>query len=75
MKTPIIRTRGATIRRHRYAQGMNGKQLAEKVGITASYLSGIERGRNPGGPETLAKIAAALGVDAAELIEEVPTAA
>ena len=52
-------------------KGMQGKELAEKLGITLTTVSNITQGNNFPKPETLLKIAEALDVDIRELF--IPT--
>jgi transcriptional regulator with XRE-family HTH domain len=52
--------------------GLSQEKLAAKAGVDRAFLSGIESGsRNPG-ILTVAKLAKALGVTAAKLMEDVP---
>ena len=51
---------------------LSQEKLAAKAGVDRAFLSGIESGsRNPG-ILTVAKLAKALGVTAAKLMEDVP---
>lgn len=51
------------IRVWREYRGLSGKDLAEKTGLTAAYISQLETGNREGKIETFKKIATALGVD------------
>jgi DNA-binding XRE family transcriptional regulator len=51
------------IRVWREYRGMSGKDLAEKTGLAAPYISQLENGQREGTIETFKKIAAALRVD------------
>ena len=51
------------IRVWREYRGMSGKELAEKTGLAAPYISQLETGSREGTIETFKKIAAALRVD------------
>ena len=51
------------IRVWREYRGMSGKELADKTGLTAPYISQLETGNREGTIETFNKIAAALHVD------------
>jgi DNA-binding XRE family transcriptional regulator/mRNA-degrading endonuclease RelE of RelBE toxin-antitoxin system/PHD/YefM family antitoxin component YafN of YafNO toxin-antitoxin module len=51
------------IRVWREYRGMSGKELAEKTGLAAPYISQLETGAREGTIETFKKIAAALRVD------------
>lgn len=62
---------GLNIRQRREARELTQEKLAEKSGLDATYISGIERGlRNPG-ILNVARIAKALGLTAAELCKGV----
>ena len=56
----IMRGKGPILafRKH---QGMTLRELSERTGIAAGYISEIERGRKPGSTSALARIASALG--------------
>lgn len=59
---------GQTIARLRKAAGLTQRQLAERAGITnQAHISKIETGYHEPQPETLRKIAAALGIDVRDL--------
>lgn len=58
---------GAVIKDLADAKGLNVKQLAERVGISAPAMSMLISGKRGAKPETLTAIAAALGVTAAQL--------
>jgi len=51
------------IRVWREYRGMSGKELAEKTGLAAPYISQLETGNREGTIETFKKIAAVLHVD------------
>lgn len=60
---------GATIRDLREAQQISLRKFADKVGISPTYLSKIERDEfPPPGEETVKKFAEALGQDPDELL-------
>jgi DNA-binding XRE family transcriptional regulator len=50
-------------------RGMTQARLADEIGIDRGYLAQIERGGRAGTPETLAKIARALGCLVEDLLE------
>ena len=52
----------------RECRGMSGKELAEKTGLAAPYISQLETGQREGTVETLKKIAAALRVDIDDIV-------
>ncbi len=72
MAASVIATRGNVIRAARYGKGLKVYELADTVGITGSYLSAIERGRVPGSPAVLVRLAATLGVSMADIIDNNP---
>ena len=59
---------GRTIKVLRTDQGLGRKELAERVGISYSYLTEIENGNKPPSNTILGAIAAVLGVQLHELI-------
>jgi len=58
---------GAVIKDLAETKGLNVKQLAERVGISAPAMSMVLAGKRGVKPETLTAIAAALGVTTAQL--------
>lgn len=64
-RTELIRPRRGWVRAIREALGMNGRQLAEKMGIARSHLSQIEsaEARNSASLRTLRRAADALGCE------------
>lgn len=56
---------GQKIRQLREEQGLSLRALAEKVGVSAPFLSDLEHGRR--GTEKLSEIAKALGANSKEL--------
>ncbi|WP_028914076.1 short-chain fatty acyl-CoA regulator family protein [Pseudorhodobacter ferrugineus] len=60
---------GSRVRERRLAAGIAQADLARAVGISASYLNLIEHNRRRIGDAVLAKLAAALGIDAVVLAE------
>lgn len=60
---------GEWIKSSRTAQGMSQRELADRAGLSRSYLCDIERGRGTKpSVESLDGIASALGVDRTELL-------
>ncbi len=51
-------------------RGMTQRQLAQKVGVNAAYLSQIETGRRGGSSTVLRAIANALGVDLDDIVPD-----
>lgn len=54
---------GATVRALRVAVGIKGIDFAARVGISSSTLTRIEQGARDVAPDTLRRIADALGVE------------
>jgi transcriptional regulator with XRE-family HTH domain len=70
-RDPILRILGQTVAKYRQAKGLSQEALAEKAGLHRTYLSDIERGvRNPG-IKNVVRLAKALGISTAELVEGV----
>ena len=66
-----LSTLGLNVRERREARALTQEKLAERAGLDATYISGIERGlRNPG-IKNVAKLAKALGFTTAELCQGV----
>ena len=63
---------GTRIIQLRNQKGLTQQQLSELTGLAASYLSRIENRRLEPRPQTLTKIAAALGVTVSEIFQERP---
>jgi DNA-binding Xre family transcriptional regulator len=57
------------IRVYRELRGLTGKELAERTGISAAFLSEIETGKKDGGIATLKRVAQELGVMLDDLVE------
>ena len=67
----ILSVLGLNVRKRREARALTQEKLAERAGLDATYISGIERGlRNPG-IKNVAKLAKALGLSTAELCKGV----
>jgi transcriptional regulator with XRE-family HTH domain len=58
----------ANVRRLRAKKKLSQKALADKVGISVSYVSMLERGQRSPPLETIEKMARALGVPPATLL-------
>ncbi len=58
----------SNVRRLREKKKLSQKSLADKVGISVSYVSMLERGQRSPPLETIEKMAKALGVPAASLL-------
>ncbi|MGD0229834.1 MAG: helix-turn-helix transcriptional regulator [Syntrophorhabdales bacterium] len=58
---------GKRIKEARQAKGLSQEALSEKIGMSAKYLSSVERGKENPTLDTLIKLADALEVEASEL--------
>lgn len=58
---------GRRVRARRKKLGLLVKDLADKAGLSASYLSEVERGRRDVSLETIEKLCAALGMKPGEM--------
>ena len=65
----IMRGKGP-IQAFRNHQGITLRELSERTGVAAGYISEIERGRKPGSPSALSRIATALGTTIDVLVNE-----
>ena len=64
---------GKNVRRHRAEAGLSQEELAARVGLDRTYVSGVERGiRNPT-VRVLLKLAEAFKIDPAELLAKPPS--
>ena len=63
------------LRRLRHAKGMTQEELAERAGLSARYVGGIERADVSASVTVLGRIAEALEVEAAELVRAAPAKA
>jgi transcriptional regulator with XRE-family HTH domain len=59
----------ANLRWFRHAKGLGQEELANEAGINRTYISKLEKGVSYPGLEIIGKLAAVLGVEAAELIK------
>ncbi|WP_395612223.1 helix-turn-helix domain-containing protein [Allosphingosinicella sp.] len=64
---------GRNVRRFRKARELTQEQLAFESGLDLTYIGGIERGRRNPSLMAMARIAAALRVELAELVSIGPT--
>jgi transcriptional regulator with XRE-family HTH domain len=60
---------GKAVREARKEAGLSQEKLAEKADLTLNYVGEVERGEKLASIETAAKLASALGMTAAELLE------
>jgi transcriptional regulator with XRE-family HTH domain len=63
---------GANVRRARKAAGLSQEHLAFQAGVARSYMSDVERGQRNPTVDIVGRIAAALGVAAAVLVDGIP---
>ncbi|MCQ8280144.1 helix-turn-helix transcriptional regulator [Acetobacteraceae bacterium KSS8] len=61
------------LRRLRHAKGMTQEELAERAGLSARYVGGIERADVSASVTVLGRIAEALEIDATELLRAAPS--
>jgi transcriptional regulator with XRE-family HTH domain len=59
----------ANLRRLRHAKGISQEDLAYTADMNRTYLSKLEKGVSYPGLEIIAKLANALGIEPAELLE------
>ena len=71
MPHDLLAKLGLRVRALRTLHGLTQEALAERVGFRASYVSQIESGAKGATLETLAAIAAALGMTLSELLLDV----
>ena len=65
----IMRGKGPILA-YRNHEGITLRELSDKTGIAAGYISEIERGLKPGSTSALARIASALGTTIDVLVSE-----
>lgn len=58
----------ANLRRLRHAKGLSQEALAHEAGVNRSYLSRLEKGATYAGLEIIARLAAVLAIEPAELL-------
>ncbi|MCW2554623.1 MAG: putative transcriptional regulator [Mycobacterium sp.] len=61
---------GRNLRRHRTEQGYSQEAFADRMGVHRTYFSSVERGERNLTLQTLEKIAAFLGVDPRDLLDD-----
>jgi transcriptional regulator with XRE-family HTH domain len=65
----ILSAFGARLRELRLARGISQEALADEAGLDRTYVSGCERGRRNVSLKNIHKLAAALHVKPADLLE------
>jgi DNA-binding XRE family transcriptional regulator len=70
IEQPIRARFGAAVRQRRREAGMTQAQLAITTGLSRSYLSEVERGREGISLERAARLAKALNLELAELLKK-----
>lgn len=63
----------ANLRRLRTGVGVSQEELAGRAGVHRTYVSSVERGQRNVSLENIFGLAAALGVDARDLLAPLPT--
>jgi transcriptional regulator with XRE-family HTH domain len=61
---------GDVVRRHRERRGLTQEQLAERAGISATYVGFVERGDSVPSLTVILQIAGALELKPAELLKD-----
>ena len=69
---PAAQLFGVRLKERRQALGLTQGQLFEQTGITAAYVSTIERGRANPTLDMMVKLAAAVGLEAWDMIRPGP---
>jgi transcriptional regulator with XRE-family HTH domain len=65
----VINILAANIRHYRGRSGWSQLDLADKINISVTFLSSLETGKTWASPATLAKLAAAFGIEVYELLK------
>ncbi|MCP5519238.1 MAG: helix-turn-helix transcriptional regulator [Verrucomicrobiales bacterium] len=68
---PVLTAFGFSLKKQREARGLTQETLAEKAEIDRTYLSDVERGTRNIGIKNVVRLARALGISAAQLMEGV----
>ena len=69
----VRRSLGQRVRKFRTGQGWSQEQLAERVKLHWTHISGIERGQYDLKLSTLTRVSRGLGVGLSELFADIPT--
>ena len=70
-RDPVLTAFGQNVRKRREARHFTQEVLAERAELDRTYISDIERGTRNLGIENVVRLAAALGVTSAKLMEGV----
>lgn len=65
----LRRTLGENVRRLRERERLSQEELAHRAKVHVTYLSGVENGHRNPSLEVMGRLAGALGVGAAELLQ------
>lgn len=68
-RDPVLQAFGFAVKRQREAKELTQEALAEKANLDRTYLSDVERGTRNLGVKNIVRIAKALGVPPAKLME------
>ena len=69
-RVEILKRFGTILRAHRQRAGLSQGELAKKAGLDRTYVGGAERGERNVALLNLVRLADALGISAAALLEE-----
>lgn len=70
-RAEILKRFGETLREHRQRAGLSQEKLAAKAGIDRTYVGGAERGERNVALVNIVRLAEALNVSPAELLQEI----
>jgi transcriptional regulator with XRE-family HTH domain len=61
---------GRNLRARRLAEGMSQEAFADRLGVHRTYMGGLERGERNVTLRTVERLAARLGTDAVDLLDD-----
>lgn len=70
-RAEILKRFGETLREHRQRAGLSQEKLAAKAGIDRTYVGGAERGERNVALVNIVRLAEALDISAAELLDRI----
>ncbi|HEX2209610.1 MAG TPA: helix-turn-helix transcriptional regulator [Longimicrobium sp.] len=70
-RAEILKRFGDTLREHRQRAGLSQEKLAARAGIDRTYVGGAERGERNVALVNIVRLAAALNISAAELLDRI----